>query len=97
MPKFRKLIFWALNLVVGLATPTMAQQAIVNEPSAPVAIPAGSPTAAELQQIVVTGYVVPRVGTGPAPVVTLDQDFIQKQWDQSVAEVVLNCVAGTRS
>lgn len=39
--------------------------------------------------MVVTGYVVPRVGIGPAPVVTLDQDFIDKQGEQTVAGVLL--------
>jgi iron complex outermembrane receptor protein len=49
----------------------------------------GTPESRRLEQVVVTGYVVPRVGIGPAPVVTLDQDFIQKQGDQTVADVVL--------
>jgi len=33
----------------------------------------------ELQQVTVTGYLIPRVGEGPQPVATLNQDFIQKQ------------------
>src|SRR5258708_21845997 len=41
-----------------------------------------------LPQIIVTGYVIPRVGEGPQPVTTLDQDFISKQGDQTVAEVL---------
>ena len=48
-----------------------------------------SPSASILQRVVVTGYVVPRVGIGPAPVVTLDQDFLDKQGDQTVADAVL--------
>ena len=48
-----------------------------------------TPATRRLEQVVVTGYVVPRVGIGPAPVVTLDQDYIQKQGDQTVADVVL--------
>ena len=43
----------------------------------------------ELKNITVTGYVVPRVGDGPEPVTTLDQDFITKQGDQTVADVLL--------
>jgi iron complex outermembrane receptor protein len=45
-------------------------------------------TAQELEPITVTGYVIPRIGEGPQPVVSLDQDFIQKQADQTVAQVV---------
>jgi iron complex outermembrane recepter protein len=42
----------------------------------------------ELQQITVTGYVAPRVGDGTQPVHTLNQDFIQKQGDQTVSDVI---------
>jgi iron complex outermembrane receptor protein len=41
-----------------------------------------------LQPIIVTGYIIPRVGEGPQPVTTLDQDFITKQGDQTVTEVL---------
>src|SRR6202011_5194238 len=34
-------------------------------------------------------YVVPRIGEGPEPVTTLDQDFVTKQGDQTVADVLL--------
>jgi outer membrane receptor protein involved in Fe transport len=43
----------------------------------------------QLQPVTVTGYIVPRVGDGPQPVLTLDQEFIQKQGDQTVADVLL--------
>ena len=56
----------------------------------------GTPASTRLEQVVVTGYVVPRVGIGPAPVVTLDQDFMQKQGDQTVADVVLTTPAKRR-
>ena len=36
----------------------------------------------------VTGYLVPRVGGGPQPVFTLDQDFITKQADQTINDVL---------
>lgn len=36
----------------------------------------------ELPPITVTGYIIPRVGEGPQPVVTLDRDLISKQADQ---------------
>jgi iron complex outermembrane recepter protein len=42
----------------------------------------------ELQQITVTGYIAPRVGDGTQPVHTITQDFIQKQGDQSVSDVI---------
>ena len=42
----------------------------------------------ELQQITVTGYIAPRVGDGTQPVHTLTQDFIQKQGDQTVSDVI---------
>jgi hypothetical protein len=47
------------------------------------------PTNTILQRVLVTGYLVPRIGTGPAPVVTLDQDYISRQGDQTVADVIL--------
>lgn len=45
-------------------------------------------TGGQLEQITVTGYILPRVGTGPQPVATFDQDYIQKHGDQTVADVI---------
>src|SRR6201987_788906 len=61
---------------------------------APAPVPNANPTSVneqgeQLPQITVTGYVIPRVGEGPEPVTTLDQDFITKQGDQTVADVLL--------
>ena len=42
-----------------------------------------------LTKVTVTGYAVPRIGDGPEPVTSLDQDFMTKQGDQTVAEVLL--------
>jgi iron complex outermembrane receptor protein len=42
----------------------------------------------ELQQITVTGYILPRVGDGPQPVTTIDQDYIQKHGEQTVQDVI---------
>src|SRR5258708_12607748 len=42
-----------------------------------------------ISRVTVTGYIVPRIGEGPEPVTTLDQDFITKQGDQTVAHVLL--------
>jgi iron complex outermembrane receptor protein len=54
--------------------------------------PAPPPVAAEqgqqLQQITVTGYIIPRVGDGPQPVVTIDRDYIEKRGEQNVASVL---------
>ncbi len=50
--------------------------------------PAATEQGGQLQQITVTGYLIPRVGEGPQPVVTYDQDFIQKQANQTVSDVI---------
>jgi iron complex outermembrane recepter protein len=55
---------------------------------APAPAPAGTEQGGQLQQITVTGYLIPRVGEGPQPVVTYDQDFIQKQANQTVSDVI---------
>ena len=48
----------------------------------------------ELEQVTVTGYLIPRVGEGPQPVATLNQDFIQKQSYQTVNDVLNNYPGG---
>ena len=48
----------------------------------------------ELQQVTVTGYLIPRVGEGPQPVATLNQDFIQKQAYQTINDVLNNYPGG---
>jgi iron complex outermembrane recepter protein len=65
---------------VPSASPTQTVQA--NSPADP-----DDPQ--ELSRVTVTGYVVPRIGEGPQPATTLDQDFINKQGDQTVADLVL--------
>ena len=42
----------------------------------------------ELEKVTVTGYLVPRIGEGPQPVFTMDQDFISKQADQTINDVL---------
>jgi len=42
----------------------------------------------ELEKVTVTGYLVPRVGGGPQPVFTMDQDFIGKQANQTINDVL---------
>jgi iron complex outermembrane recepter protein len=55
---------------------------------APAPNPAAPGEGGQLQQITVTGYLIPRVGEGPQPVVSYDQDFIQKQANQTVSDVI---------
>src|SRR5258708_3743997 len=59
--------------------------------------PAGTEQGGQLQQITVTGYIIPRVGQGPQPVVTYDQDYIQKQAYQTVSDVLRNLPINTAS
>ena len=47
-----------------------------------------------LEQVTVTGYLIPRVGEGPQPVATLNQDFIQKQAYQTINDVLNNYPGG---
>jgi hypothetical protein len=61
----------------------------------PVTSPGPNPTGAneqggELQQITVTGYIIPRVGDGPQPVISLDRNYIEKTGSQTVTEVIQN-------
>jgi outer membrane receptor protein involved in Fe transport len=48
----------------------------------------------QLEQVTVTGYLIPRVGEGPQPVETLTHDFITKQAYQSVNDVLNNYPGG---
>lgn len=65
--------------------------AVTNPP--PAENPSGTnrPTAGgELEQITVTGYLIPRIGEGPQPVTTLDRNYIDKTGSQTVADVLQN-------
>src|ERR1700751_204431 len=71
--------------------------------AAPKPAPAVSQTAAQgteqasrgqLEQVTFTGYLIPRVGEGPQPVATLNQDFIQKQAYQTINDVLNNYPGG---
>jgi iron complex outermembrane recepter protein len=62
--------------------------------------PAENPTAGaaptsggQLEQITVTGYLLPRVGDGPQPVTNYDQDYIQKTGNQTLSDVLQNLPA----
>src|SRR5260370_29430379 len=49
----------------------------------------------ELQQVTVTGYLLPNVGDGREPVTTYDQTFISKMGNQNIADVVQQLPAAT--
>jgi iron complex outermembrane receptor protein len=48
-----------------------------------------------LPSVVVTGYLIPRVGAGPQPVTTYDQSYIQKTGYQNVSDVLQNLPIAT--
>jgi iron complex outermembrane recepter protein len=72
----------ALAMTLGASAYAQAPAAVTNPPSIP-GLGGG-----ELQQITVTGYIAPRVGDGTQPVLTLDRDFMQKQGEQTVSDVL---------
>jgi iron complex outermembrane recepter protein len=47
----------------------------------------------ELERITVTGYIVPRIGEGPQPVISFDKDYISKTGQQTVTDVLQNLPA----
>jgi iron complex outermembrane receptor protein len=73
----------ALALVSGLTLPVVAeaQNQVTDQPA--------STQGTTLRPVTVTGYLVPRVGgEGAQPVESLTRDFIDKQGNQTVADVV---------
>jgi iron complex outermembrane recepter protein len=44
----------------------------------------------ELQTVTVTGYLIPRIGQGPQPVTTYDQNYIRNTGYQNVTDVLQN-------
>lgn len=91
MLRYSKRISCALSLAFWLANSSVAQQPTPTPalPQPPITTGQADQAGATLQRMVVTGYVVPRIGVGPQPVVTLDQDFMDRQGDQTVSEVLL--------
>src|SRR5882762_9374934 len=55
---------------------------------APAPTPGAPEQGGQLQQITVTGYIIPRIGEGPQPVATYDNDYYQKMGNQTVGEVL---------
>jgi iron complex outermembrane receptor protein len=79
----------AAGLVV-LAGSSLAQTLDQNPRPSPNDQPVGEAPAPsrELQQIVVTGYVIPRLGEDTQPVFTLDRLWWEKRGQQNVAEIL---------
>jgi hypothetical protein len=65
------------------ADPPAANPTVTEASSAPNASSGG-----ELQQVVVTGYLLPRIGEGPQPVTTLDRNYIEKTGSQTITDVL---------
>jgi hypothetical protein len=83
----------ALAAIVLVSTGARSQQDPAPATTAPVSpeisTPANQVTAGgELEKVTVTGYLVPRVGGGPQPVFTMDKDFISKQANQTINDVL---------
>jgi hypothetical protein len=53
---------------------TAQVQAQAPAPSPSGTVPGGTEQGSQLQQITVTGYIIPHVGDGPQPVVSYDRD-----------------------
>src|SRR5690349_18768887 len=73
-----------VSVVAKSQQSTATQTPAVTETAATQAPSGGG----QLQKVTVTGYIIPRIGDGPQPVTTLDQDFISKQSDQTVGDVI---------
>jgi iron complex outermembrane recepter protein len=89
IPRIAFAIAGQFALMFGLSIVTQAQTA------EPGPSPAAAPSGGELQQVVVTGYLLPRVGDGPQPIVNYDQNYIQKTGYQNVTDVLQNLPAAT--
>jgi iron complex outermembrane recepter protein len=100
------LIFFTLGITARAQNEPPAQPSTsTNTPSGDPNTPAANQgTAAgggagtgggELQQIVVTGTLIPRIGEGPQPVSTFDQQYIEKTGYQNIADVLQTLPAAT--
>jgi iron complex outermembrane receptor protein len=87
----RSLAVLAIAAVSMVLFPKRGRSEQQQEPSAAVTTaPATDATSGEgeLEKVTVTGYIIPRIGDGPQPVETLTKDFIQKQADQNLNDVL---------
>jgi iron complex outermembrane recepter protein len=85
------LLLCTLGITARAQTASPTPAPAVSETAAPGTAPTSG---GELQTVTVTGYLIPRVGEGPQPVATLNQDFIQKQAYQTVNDVLNNYPGG---
>ncbi len=77
------------------ANPPVDQPAAANTAPALNLNQGAEPTGGPLPSVVVTGYLIPRVGVGPQPVTTYDQSYIQKTGYQNVTDVLQNLPIAT--
>jgi len=76
------------------ANPPTTQAQTDDPPVAPQANPAApAEQGGELQQITVTGYLIPRVGEGPQPVTNYDRSYIEKTGSQTTSDILQNLPA----
>jgi outer membrane receptor protein involved in Fe transport len=76
-----------LTMVVQILAAAFMPPAIVLA-QAPANPSAATETGGQLQQITVTGYVIPRIGQGPQPVVTYDRDYVDKLGYQTATDLI---------
>ena len=90
---------FANRLLAGLAAissaiafaPTGAQSqqaAAAQTPATANQVSTQAASSSELARVTVTGYIVPRVGDGPQPVVTLDRNYFEQQGEQTVSDIL---------
>jgi iron complex outermembrane recepter protein len=89
----RRLINQILALtLLAWGVVTLAPMAALAQTSSPPVTTAAAANqvfaGGELEKVTVTGYLIPRVGGGPQPVFTMDQDFISKQADQTINDLL---------
>src|SRR5580704_7452755 len=85
------LVLCTLGITARAQTAAPNPAPATNETAVPGTAPTGG---GELEQVTVTGYLIPRIGEGPEPVETLNQDFIQKQAYQTINDVLNNYPGG---
>jgi len=100
-PRWGAVMAMTAAVIIMLSSSSQGQTAAPGPVTGPTneqslgANPSNSPTnGGELEQVTVTSYLIPRVGEGPQPVATLNQDFIQKQAYQTVNDVLNNYPGG---
>ncbi|MBV8481396.1 MAG: TonB-dependent receptor [Verrucomicrobia bacterium] len=79
-------------VLVSTARAQNVSQAPAPENPAAGAAPSGG---GELQQVVVTGYLIPRIGEGPQPVTSYDQQYIKNTGYQNVTDVLQTLPSAT--